>query len=152
MAEKTAEHQKLIEEAKGLGITSPHLFGLNKLKERIEEKKRVKPDEGGSPENAKQEETATEEKELSPIAASIQRITEKRREDSKGDETENSSDDGSGTTTADSTVKEGDSFLYHETEKPRLFMDGEDVPEGWDIENHKFWKVLDTGKYINVNG
>ena len=145
MAEKTAEHKKLIEEARGLDITSAHLFGLDKLKQRIEE---VKSEKGGDKENTEHKGASTEEKGTTPTDESLNNL----KDHNPTPTPEKKDEPPSGEATAKATRKKGDSFLYHKTEKPRLFMDGEDVPEGWNLKNQKCWKVLDNGKYINVNG
>lgn len=162
MADRTPEHEKLIEEAKELGIAAAHLFALDNLKEKIEEAKReakrVKGDEGNAPENSKDGEQPLKE-EMSPIAASIKRMgtavkdkvlgtSEEDKDDSDGDTPDGDESESPG----DPTVKKGRGWLYHETEQPRVFADGEDVPEGWNLENHKCWKYSDTGKCVNVKG
>lgn len=112
---KTKEHDELIEKAKGLGITSPHLFGEAKLKAKVDEAM-AKANTGG-----------------------------------KVDESKASDDPKKPAKSKKTLLKKGDGWLYHKTEQPRIFKDGEEVPAGWDIGNRVHWKVLPSGKFVNVN-
>ncbi len=126
MAERTKEHEKLIEEAKDLGIKSPHLFGEDTLAEKIAEVK------GG--------------KDSRPDDTSDQLNTEEVTTNESADDSQSDDED------SDVVVMDGDGWLYHETEQPRIFKDGEEVPEGWNMDNRVHWKVLnDSGKFVNVN-
>jgi hypothetical protein len=60
-------------------------------------------------------------------------------------------DSGDGLSQDDGLVKDGDGWLYHETEQPRIFKDGEEIPEGWNLDNRANWVFPDYGKPINVN-
>jgi len=52
---------------------------------------------------------------------------------------------------AEETVKQGRGWLYHGELPPRIFEDGEVVPDGWNMENFKLWRVDDQGVFVNVN-
>lgn len=39
-------------------------------------------------------------------------------------------------------------WLYHETEEPRIFTKGEEIPAGWNSENRNFWSFDDYGKWV----
>jgi chromosome condensin MukBEF MukE localization factor len=63
----------------------------------------------------------------------------------------NGDDNTSGDINLSELVKDGVGWLYHETEQPRIFEDGEEIPEGWNLDNRVNWVFPDTGKPINVN-
>jgi len=48
--------------------------------------------------------------------------------------------------------KERTGWLYHKTINPRIFLAGEEVPEGWNEENLRFWTINGIGQWSNVNG
>ena len=49
------------------------------------------------------------------------------------------------------TIKMGTGWLYHKTEEPRIFKDGEVRPDGWNVENRSLWKLSDLGVWSRVN-
>lgn len=85
----------------------------------------------------------------SPHLFGIEALTNKIKKVSDGDDT--GKEMPVETTSPDVNIKEGDGWLYHETEQPRVFKDGDEVPEGWNIDNRKLWKCLYSGKFVNVN-
>ncbi len=49
-------------------------------------------------------------------------------------------------------VADCDTWRYHETEQPRMFKSGQQIPAGWTRENRKFWRVNANGVMERVNG
>lgn len=49
-------------------------------------------------------------------------------------------------------VADCDTWRYHETEQPRMFKSGQQIPAGWTRENRKFWQVNANGVMERVNG
>lgn len=45
----------------------------------------------------------------------------------------------------------GQVWRYHPEQPPRVFEDSE-IPEGWNLENYKLWKVSGDGKWSKVKG
>lgn len=128
MAEKTEAHKKLIEEAKGLDIKSAHLFGEEKLKSLVAEAKSGSGGSGSPPDASDGDQNDTLD---------------------DNDRSNDTQDLGDGNNV---TLKEVEGYLYHETEQPRVFKSGEEVPEGWAIENRKFWILGDYGVLVHVEG
>lgn len=144
MAKKSESHKKLINDAKKLGIKSPHLFGEDKLKSKIVEAGKAK--NGSGSQGGK----------ITPTAKSEVKAKETPNDEGKGNspkpndpEAQSSADLGDAKKV---NLKEGEGYLYHETEKPRVFKDEEEVPEGWNMDNRKLWILGDYGEFVNVNG
>ena len=47
---------------------------------------------------------------------------------------------------------ENDCWRYHEKEEPKKFKAGQEIPKGWNIDNHKLWTMSPTGEWSRVKG
>ncbi|MFZ2950897.1 MAG: hypothetical protein WA003_15590 [Desulfuromonadaceae bacterium] len=146
------EKELLVARAKELGLKSPHLMGVDTLKERIAEAEKggnAQQGEGSHGDSACSNPDCFEAQCVAARGAAalveLERLAaeEKLAEADKLKAEQEEKD----RLAAMDTIAEADGWLYHETEEPRTFKAGEKCT-GWSSENRKFWSFDDYGKWV----